>query len=81
MPLTDLKAFMGHQDIQTTMIYVHHMPRHDVADKLSELLNGDKDDPTRRTRRIIRKRLNSETTPQSQKEVPGEGLEPPTRGL
>jgi integrase len=40
-PLTDVKAFMGHQDISTTMIYVHHVPRHDAADRLTALLNGE----------------------------------------
>ena len=34
-PLTDVKAFMGHADIQTTMIYVHHVPQADAAAKLS----------------------------------------------
>ena len=38
-PLTDVKAFMGHADIQTTMIYVHHVPQHDAAERLSQLLN------------------------------------------
>jgi integrase len=37
-PLTDVKGFMGHADIQTTMIYVHHVPQHDAADRLSRLL-------------------------------------------
>jgi integrase len=37
-PLTDVKAFMGHADIQTTMVYVHHVPQNDAADKLSRLL-------------------------------------------
>ena len=37
-PLTDVKAFMGHADIQTTMIYIHHVPQHDAAEKLSRLL-------------------------------------------
>ncbi len=37
-PLTDVKAYMGHADIQTTMIYVHHVPRHDAANRLSRLL-------------------------------------------
>ncbi len=37
-PLTDVKAFMGHADIQTTMIYIHHVPQHDAADRLSRLL-------------------------------------------
>jgi integrase len=34
-PLSDVKAYMGHGDIATTMIYVHHVPRHDAADRLS----------------------------------------------
>lgn len=36
--LTDVKAYMGHADIQMTMIYVHHVPQNDAADKLSRLL-------------------------------------------
>jgi integrase len=39
-PLSDVKAYMGHADIQTTMIYVHHVPRHDAADRLTELLDA-----------------------------------------
>jgi len=38
LPLTDVMAYMGHADIQTTMIYIHHMPRRDDAFKLSRLL-------------------------------------------
>ena len=38
-PLTDVKAFMGHADIQTTMIYIHHVPQHDAAERLSALLD------------------------------------------
>ena len=37
-PLTDVKAFMGHADIQTTMIYIHHVPQRDAAEKLSRLV-------------------------------------------
>jgi integrase len=37
-PLTDVKAYMGHADISTTMIYVHHVPRVDAADRLSRLV-------------------------------------------
>ncbi|MDQ3678692.1 MAG: site-specific integrase [Actinomycetota bacterium] len=37
-PLADVKAFMGHADIATTMIYVHHVPQHDAAAKLSSAL-------------------------------------------
>ena len=42
--LTDVKAFMGHADIQTTMVYVHHVPQHDAADKLSKLLDARMND-------------------------------------
>jgi integrase len=37
-PLTDVKAFMGHADISTTMIYVHHVPQVEAADRLSRLV-------------------------------------------
>ncbi len=37
-PLSDVKAYMGHADIATTMIYVHHVPQHDAAAKLSTAL-------------------------------------------
>jgi integrase len=37
-PLSDVKAYMGHADIGTTMIYVHHVPQHDAADRLSRRL-------------------------------------------
>jgi integrase len=39
-PLSDVKAYMGHADIATTMIYVHHVPQHDAADRLSERLSN-----------------------------------------
>lgn len=39
-PLSDVKAFMGHADISTTMVYVHHVPQHDAADRLSRLVDG-----------------------------------------
>jgi integrase len=42
-PLTDVKAYMGHADIQTTMIYVHHVPQHDAADRLSHLVDAAED--------------------------------------
>ena len=34
-PLSDVTAYMGHADIATTMIYVHHVPQDDAAAKLS----------------------------------------------
>jgi integrase len=42
-PLSDVKAYMGHADVQTTMIYVHHVPRHDAAAKLGDRRGGDGD--------------------------------------
>jgi integrase len=39
-PLSDVKAYMGHADIATTMIYVHHVPRHDAASRLSAALEA-----------------------------------------
>jgi len=36
-PLSDVRAFMGHADIQTTMVYVHHVPQRDAADRLGAL--------------------------------------------
>lgn len=37
-PLTDVKVMMGHANVDTTMIYVHHVPRHEDADRLSSLI-------------------------------------------
>lgn len=42
-PLSDVRAFMGHASIQTTMIYVHHVPQHDAADRLSRAIGGEGD--------------------------------------
>jgi integrase len=39
-PLSDVKVFMGHADIQTTMVYVHHVPQHDAADRLGRLVDA-----------------------------------------
>lgn len=37
-PLSDVQAYMGHADIATTMIYVHHTPQHDAAERLTALV-------------------------------------------
>lgn len=39
-PLSNVKAYMGHADVATTMIYVHHVPQLDAAAKLSRALAG-----------------------------------------
>jgi len=40
-PLSDVMAMMGHAQIATTMIYVHHVPQHDAAARLTVLLERD----------------------------------------
>jgi integrase len=40
-PLSDVQAFMGHADVATTMIYVHHVPKVDAADRLSALVRAE----------------------------------------
>lgn len=40
-PLSDVKAYMGHANIETTMIYVHHVPQHDAARKLAALIDAE----------------------------------------
>jgi integrase len=37
-PLSDVAFFMGHRDISTTMIYVHHIPQKDAAARLARVL-------------------------------------------
>ena len=37
-PLHDVQGYMGHADIQTTMIYVHHQPKAAAAGQLSQLV-------------------------------------------
>jgi integrase len=36
--LDEVKAYAGHADIATTMRYVHHVPAHDAADRLSAVV-------------------------------------------
>jgi integrase len=42
-PLSDVQAYMGHADIQTTMKYVHHVPKTDAARKFTEAVKRMKD--------------------------------------
>jgi integrase len=42
-PLSDVKAYMGQADIQTTMVYVHHVPADDAAERLSRAVQSSCD--------------------------------------
>ena len=39
-PLSDVRAYMGHADIQTTMRYAHHVPKAKAAAELSEFIRS-----------------------------------------
>jgi integrase len=40
-PVTDVQHWMGHADLATTMRYVHYVPQHDNAARLSAAFAGD----------------------------------------
>jgi integrase len=40
-PLADVRAYMGHADIHTTMIYAHHVPKTDAADRFSAFVERE----------------------------------------
>ena len=45
-PISDVQAWMGHAHVQTTMIYVHYVPQHDAAAKLTRVFSAAvTDDP------------------------------------
>jgi Site-specific recombinase XerC len=39
-PLSDVAAYMGHADIETTMIYIHHVPKADAAARLASVVSA-----------------------------------------
>ena len=39
--LDEVRAYMGHADLAMTMRYVHHVPAHDAAERLSAVLADD----------------------------------------
>ena len=48
-PISDVQGYMGHADIQTTMIYVHHQPKAAAANELTELVAAASTDTLSRT--------------------------------
>jgi len=40
-PLVDVKAYMGHADIATTMVYAHHVPKRNAAEALTRLVEAE----------------------------------------
>ncbi len=34
-------CYMGHADVATTMVYVHHVPKTDAAERLSRLVAAE----------------------------------------
>jgi integrase len=42
-PLVDVQAYMGHADIQTTMMYAHHVPKHNAADALTDFVRAQRE--------------------------------------
>jgi integrase len=71
-PLSDVKAFMGHADIATTMVYVHHVPQHDAADRLTRLVTEAESVPRLRPVSGHARDKNAEPAPAGADET-GEG--------
>ena len=40
-PVADVKQWMGHADLKTTMVYVHYVPQHDAASRLNRAFAAD----------------------------------------
>ena len=38
LPKLRVQTYMGHADIKTTMRYVHHVPKHDAAERFSQFV-------------------------------------------
>jgi hypothetical protein len=45
---------MGHADIKTTMLYAHHVPRHDAAETLGAAIEARHSPGTSRVSRMCR---------------------------
>jgi len=39
-PLHDFQGYMGHANIETTMVYVHHVPKTTAADEMSRAVEA-----------------------------------------
>jgi integrase len=53
-PLHDVQAYMGHANIQTTMIYAHHVPKVDAAKRFGEAIEAERaENANRGTRKAL----------------------------
>ena len=37
-PISDVQGYMGHANLSTTMVYVHHQPKRDAATQLNRVV-------------------------------------------
>jgi integrase len=44
-PIRDVMAYMGHEHISPTLVYLHHVPQHDAAQKLAALIDKKRGAP------------------------------------
>ncbi len=51
-PLSDVQAYMGHADISTTMLYVHHQSRARAAEELGAVVSAELSDGPFGTRSV-----------------------------
>ena len=52
-PLHDVQAYMGHANIQTTMIYAHHVPKRDAARRFGAVIERAKAEATELLRQRV----------------------------
>lgn len=42
-PISDVQGYMGHADLSTTLVYIHHQPRHDAAHRLNRVVTESRE--------------------------------------
>jgi hypothetical protein len=67
VPLRKLMEWMGHADIQTTMIYAHYYPSEDEADMLDQALGNVLDKGAQKGAQSAHSHTQEEPTPTESK--------------